>query len=115
MARSLALLMVGAAMAVGGCVTPAKFLDSKEPMAVKTAVTRGQFELNCPAGRVHGRRVRLRQAHRLYGHLSGRRRGLLRSGSRQIDGEPSGAHRVAHEGHGAPPDSRVSSGGRWEA
>ena len=48
MSRSFALVMVGMAMAVGGCVTPAQFLDSKQPMAVKTAVTRGQFELNCP-------------------------------------------------------------------
>ncbi len=48
MSRSFALVMVGTAMAVVGCVTPAQFLDSKQSMAVKTAVTRGQFELSCP-------------------------------------------------------------------
>jgi hypothetical protein len=41
MSRSFALVMVGMAMAVEGCVTPAQFLDSKRSMAVKTAVTRG--------------------------------------------------------------------------
>src|SRR5262245_53569314 len=46
--RSLVFPVIGTAMAVGGCVTPAQFLDSKQPMAVQTAVTRGQFELSCP-------------------------------------------------------------------
>jgi hypothetical protein len=44
---------------VAGCVTPAQFLDSKQGMAVKTAVTRGQFELACPTatGEVLSREV----------------------------------------------------------
>jgi hypothetical protein len=59
MARSLAFLVVGTAMVAAGCATPAQFLDSKESMAVRTAVTRGQFELNCPtaAGTVLSKEV----------------------------------------------------------
>jgi hypothetical protein len=41
MSKSLRWLAFGTAMAVAGCVTPAQFLDSKESMAVKTAVTEG--------------------------------------------------------------------------
>ena len=37
-----------AVLIVAGCVTPAQFLDSKQGMAVQTAVTRGQFEMSCP-------------------------------------------------------------------
>jgi hypothetical protein len=48
MARSLAVLVVVAAMAWVGCATQAQLLDSNQSMAIKTAVTRGQFELNCP-------------------------------------------------------------------
>ena len=48
MAKVWAFLVVGTAVAVGGCATPAQFLDSKQSMAVQTAVTRGQFELSCP-------------------------------------------------------------------
>ena len=48
MSRALRFLAFGTAVAVTGCVTPAQFLDSKQSMAVKTAETRGQFELSCP-------------------------------------------------------------------
>ena len=37
-----------AAMAVVGCATQGQFLDSKQTMAMQTAVSRGQFEMNCP-------------------------------------------------------------------
>ena len=37
-----------AALAVAGCVSQGQFLDSKQPMAMQTAVSRGQFEMNCP-------------------------------------------------------------------
>ena len=37
-----------AGLLVAGCVTTAQFLDKKQEAAVKTAVTRGQFELSCP-------------------------------------------------------------------
>jgi hypothetical protein len=42
MSKSLAVLVVATAMVAAGCATPAQFLDSKESMAVRTAVTRGQ-------------------------------------------------------------------------
>ena len=48
MVKAWAFLVVGTAVAVGGCATSAQFLDSKQSMAIQTAVTRGQFELNCP-------------------------------------------------------------------
>jgi hypothetical protein len=55
--RAAALGLTG--LAVAGCVTPAQFLDSKQPMAVKTAVTRAQFEMSCPmaTGEVLSREV----------------------------------------------------------
>ena len=37
-----------AALAVVGCVTQSQFLDNKQAMAMQTAVSRGQFEMNCP-------------------------------------------------------------------
>ena len=48
-----------AGLVVAGCVTPAQFLDSKQGMAVHTAVVRGQFEMSCPTatGEVLSREV----------------------------------------------------------
>lgn len=42
-AVALLALLVGA-----GCVSQAQFLDSKQPMAIQTAVSRARFETNCP-------------------------------------------------------------------
>ena len=36
-----------AALVTTGCVSQSQFLDSKQGMALETAVSRGQFELNC--------------------------------------------------------------------
>ncbi len=41
----LALLVLAGA----GCATQADFLNSKQPSAMQTAVSRRQFEMNCPA------------------------------------------------------------------
>jgi hypothetical protein len=38
-----------ATLAVAGCASQAQFLDGKQAMAMQTAVSRGQFEMNCPA------------------------------------------------------------------
>jgi hypothetical protein len=38
-----------AAVAGKGCATQAQLLDGKQGMAAQTAVSRGQFEMNCPA------------------------------------------------------------------
>jgi len=32
-----------------GCVSQAQFLDNNQGMAMQTAVSRGQFEMNCPS------------------------------------------------------------------
>jgi len=38
-----------AALSGAGCASQAQFLDSKQAMAMQTAVSRGQFEINCAA------------------------------------------------------------------
>jgi len=38
-----------AALAAAGCASQGQFLDTKQAMAVQTATSRGQFEMNCPA------------------------------------------------------------------
>ena len=42
------LLAFVAALAMTGCATQADFLNSKQAVAMQTAVSRGQFDLNCP-------------------------------------------------------------------
>jgi hypothetical protein len=49
MPRRIVLLLVVVMVAGVGCVSQAQFLDSKQGMAMQTAVTRGQFEMNCQA------------------------------------------------------------------
>jgi hypothetical protein len=41
------LLTLAAVLALSGCVSQAQFLDSKQGMAIQTATSRAQFELNC--------------------------------------------------------------------
>ena len=41
-------LVVVVALASAGCVSQAQFLENEQAMAVQTATSRGQFELNCP-------------------------------------------------------------------
>jgi len=50
---------LAAALIVAGCASQAQFLDGKQGMAMQTAVSRGQFEMNCPtaAGTVLSREV----------------------------------------------------------
>jgi len=43
------LVLIIVALVATGCVSQAQFLDSKQGMAMQTAETRGQFEMNCPA------------------------------------------------------------------
>ena len=49
MSKSLTRVALMAALAVAGCASQAQFLDGRQAMAMQTAVTRGQFEMNCPA------------------------------------------------------------------
>jgi len=45
--KSLVLLTLVAATALTGCVSQTQFLDNKQGMAIQTASSRAQFELNC--------------------------------------------------------------------
>jgi hypothetical protein len=36
-------------LALAGCASQAQFLEGKQAMAIQTAVSRGQFEMSCPA------------------------------------------------------------------
>jgi len=49
MAKSFTMAALVAAMAAAGCTSQAQFLQSMQMNAMKTAVSRGQFEMNCPA------------------------------------------------------------------
>jgi hypothetical protein len=48
MCKAFILFVLLAVLAVTGCVSQTQFLDSKQPMAMQTALSRGQFEMNCP-------------------------------------------------------------------
>jgi hypothetical protein len=48
MSKSLTISVLIVALAVAGCTSQAQFLASKQPTAIQAAVTRGQFEMNCP-------------------------------------------------------------------
>jgi len=48
MSKSLATLALIAPLAVAGCMTEGQFLSSRQPTAIQSAVSRGQFEMNCP-------------------------------------------------------------------
>ena len=43
------VVFVAAALIAAGCASQAQFLDSRQGMAMQTAVSRGQFEMNCPS------------------------------------------------------------------
>ncbi len=48
MQKSCKLVALAAGIFMTGCVSQTQFLDSKQNMAMQTAVNRGQFEMNCP-------------------------------------------------------------------
>jgi hypothetical protein len=49
MSKSPTISMLFAVLASAGCMSQAQFLASKQPTAIQAAVTRGQFEMNCPS------------------------------------------------------------------
>lgn len=59
MNKSLTILGLIAALAVAGCATQEDFLNSRQDMAIETAVNRARFEMNCPTanGQVLSREV----------------------------------------------------------
>jgi hypothetical protein len=48
MSRSSVGVALLALLAGAGCASQAQFLDSKQPMALQTAVSRARFDMNCP-------------------------------------------------------------------
>ena len=48
MSKSFIIVALISLLVLTGCTSQAQFLASKQPTAIQTAVTRGQFELNCP-------------------------------------------------------------------
>jgi hypothetical protein len=49
MSKSFELALIALIVALGnGCMSQNQFLASRQPMAIQAAVSRGQFDLNCP-------------------------------------------------------------------
>jgi hypothetical protein len=48
MSRVSGLRLLVLALTAAGCATQSQFLDGKQAVAMQTAVSRGQFEMNCP-------------------------------------------------------------------
>lgn len=49
MSKSPTTLILFATLSAASCTSQAQYLASKQPTAIQTAVTRGQFEMNCPS------------------------------------------------------------------
>ena len=49
MSKSITLVVLISALGAAGCMSQEQFLASKQPTAIQAAVTRGQFEMNCPS------------------------------------------------------------------
>jgi uncharacterized lipoprotein NlpE involved in copper resistance len=48
MSKSFIVFALITLLFLTGCATQAQFLASKQPTAIQAAVSRGQFEMNCP-------------------------------------------------------------------
>jgi hypothetical protein len=48
MSKSFIRLAIITLLIVPGCMSQAQFLASKQPTAIQAALSRGQFEMNCP-------------------------------------------------------------------
>ena len=49
MSKSLTVSAFIGALGVAGCMSQQQFLASKQPTAIQAAVSRAQFEMNCPS------------------------------------------------------------------
>jgi hypothetical protein len=49
MSKSPTISFLFAALSMAGCMSQAQYLASKQPTAIQSAVSRGQFEMNCPS------------------------------------------------------------------
>lgn len=48
MKRSLTIMALISGLVMAGCATQDDFLNSRQDMAMQTAVSRGRFDMNCP-------------------------------------------------------------------
>jgi hypothetical protein len=48
MSKSLTILTFITLLVLSGCMSQAQFLANMQPTAIQAAVSRGQFEMNCP-------------------------------------------------------------------
>ena len=80
MSKSLTVSALIGALGVAGCMSQEQFLASKQPTAIQAAVTRGQFEMNCPnaTGQVLSQEVTQPAIQGPY--LQGEERGLFTIG-----------------------------------
>ena len=80
MSKSFIIVALISLLVLTGCTSQAQFLASKQPTAIQTAVTRGQFELNCPnaTGQVLSQEVTQPAIQGPY--FSGEERGLFTVG-----------------------------------
>ena len=49
MSNPATIVLLLAILAAAGCMSQAQYLASKQPTAIQAAVSRGQFEMNCPS------------------------------------------------------------------
>jgi hypothetical protein len=49
MSKSPTISVLLAALTAAGCMTESQFLASRQPTAMQVALSRGQFEMNCPS------------------------------------------------------------------
>jgi hypothetical protein len=49
MSKSPTFLLLVASLGAAGCMSQPQYLATKQPTAIQAAVSRGQFELNCPS------------------------------------------------------------------
>ena len=49
MSKTLVIYAFMAALGAAGCMSQEQFLASKQPTAIQTALSRAQFEMNCPS------------------------------------------------------------------
>jgi hypothetical protein len=49
MSKSPTIAILFAVLGAAGCMSQAQYLASKQPTAIQAAVSRGQFEMNCPS------------------------------------------------------------------
>ena len=80
MSKSPTILLLFTALGAAGCMSQAQYLASKQPTAIQSAVSRGQFEMNCPnaTGQVLSQEVTQPAIQGPY--LQGEERGLFTIG-----------------------------------